>query len=109
VAVLAAADLAADGHRASIRGAIDERYIRPFFGTDTALEPLLEAIYGATTAGAGGVREGELAVDIGLWLAGDIIRTRSSNLGSSTVLAFMATTAAGVADHFSECTSTIIQ
>jgi hypothetical protein len=34
VAVLAAADLAADGHRAGLGGALDEREVRPFFGTE---------------------------------------------------------------------------
>jgi hypothetical protein len=47
VAVLAAADLGADGHRARLGGALDERELRPFPGTETSLEPGRAALAGA--------------------------------------------------------------
>jgi hypothetical protein len=64
-------------------GTLDPREVRPLFGTETALEPGRAALAGAATGGAGGVTEGELAVDIGPGLAGAIIRTISRVLGSS--------------------------
>jgi hypothetical protein len=106
VAVLAAADLAADGHRAGLGGALDPREIRPLFGTETALEPGRAALAGAATGGASGVTEGKLAVDIGLGLAGAIIRARSRMLGSSTVLTFVVTTTANLVPQALQIIST---